>query len=238
VSEPWEVLWDRAMTALDSLKPGFKADIPWSFGGGTAMRLFYDHRDSKDIDIFVTDPSIISGLSPRLNDTTERLTQTYTEQSNFLKLRFPEGEVDFIIAGRLVTDIPFERMIVRGRSVDVERPIEVVAKKCFYRANDFTARDIFDLAVLINEEPAIVEQYQNILLGKKDELSRRFSFMQAPADAELVDRLRAEKARETVQSQIDGIAATPAFEWVKSSAIDTVLKFIEHDRNRKNRGRR
>ena len=236
MSEPWEILWDRAMIALDSLKPGFKAGVPWSFGGGTAIRLFYDHRESRDIDIFVTDPAVISGLSPRLNGTTERLTQTYNEQSNFLKLRFPEGEVDFIIAGRLVTDVPFERMNVRGRIVDVERPIEVVAKKCFYRANDFTARDIFDLAVLIYQEPEVVEQHREILLAKKDELSRRFSFMQAPADDELRQR-RFASARETVQGQLAGIAATPAFEWVKSSAIDTALSFIERDRTRKMGGR-
>jgi hypothetical protein len=139
VSEPWEVLWDRAMVALDSLKVGFKGDVDWSFGGGTAMRLFYDHRQSKDIDIFVTDPHVISGLSPRLNDTTGLLTSAYNEQSNSLKLQFPEGEVDFIIAGKLVGDVPFAKREISGRMVNVETPIEVVAKKCFYRAADFAA---------------------------------------------------------------------------------------------------
>lgn len=78
MSETWETLWDRAMIALDSLAPGFGGSVRWSFGGGTAMRLFYDHRLSRDIDIFVTDPSVISGLSPRLNGTTEELTDSYT----------------------------------------------------------------------------------------------------------------------------------------------------------------
>jgi len=39
-------------------------------------------------------------LSPRLDDTTQEMTDNYNEQSNFLKLRFPEAEIDFIIAGR------------------------------------------------------------------------------------------------------------------------------------------
>jgi len=230
VSETWETLWDRAMIALDSLAPGFGGSVRWSFGGGTAMRLFYDHRLSRDIDIFVTDPSVISGLSPRLNGTTEQLTDSYTEQSNFLKLRFPEGEVDFIIAGRLVSAVPYERMSVRSRPVDVERPIEVVAKKCFYRANEFTARDIFDLAVLLERERAVAEEHRDILLAKKDELLRRFSFMRPPANAAQSIRERAANALENVQAQIDGIAATPAFERVKSSAIDTVLAFVAEDR--------
>jgi hypothetical protein len=218
------------MVALDSLKPGFKAGVSWSFGGGTAMRMFYDHRDSRDIDIFVTDASVVSGLSPRLNDTTDSLTSNYNEQSNFLKLRFPEGEVDFIIGGHLVPQVPYERMTIRGREVNVERPIEVVAKKCFYRATDFTARDVFDLAVLLDKEPGVAEEHRGILLAKQDDLLKRFSYLRAATDAEPAVQERAAKAREGLQKQIDVIAAAPAFEWVKSSAIDSVLAFIERDR--------
>jgi hypothetical protein len=147
VSEPWELLWDRAMVALDSLQPGFKAGVFWSFGGATAMRMFYDHRDSKDIDIFVTDALVISGLSPRLNDTTERqVGSNYNEQSNIVKLRFPEGEVDFIIGGHLVPAVPYERMTIRGREANVERPIEVsrrsasTARPTSRRATSSTSR--------------------------------------------------------------------------------------------------
>ncbi len=36
----------------------------------------------------------------------------------------------------------------------VETPAEILAKKVFYRASDFTARDIFDLAFLIEQGEA------------------------------------------------------------------------------------
>ncbi|MEA2663720.1 MAG: hypothetical protein QOI11_664 [Candidatus Eremiobacteraeota bacterium] len=223
MSEAWEILWDRAMLALDSLK----RDVDWSFGSGTAMRLFHDHRESKDVDIFVIDPYVISALSPRLNGITERLTGDYSEMSNFLKLRFPEGAVDFIIAPKLVDDVPFVERVVRGRSAKVESPLEIVAKKCFYRADDFTARDIFDLAVLIHDEPQAVERHRGILLAKRSNLERRLGMMRLPNGADAAAAARAASARERVQEGLGAIAARPAYAWVKSSAIDTVLRFLE-----------
>jgi predicted nucleotidyltransferase component of viral defense system len=229
VIESWKILWERAMVAIDSLTPAFKTNVNWSFGGGTALRLFYDHRESKDIDIFVTDPYVISGLSPRLNGVTERLTGDYSEQSNYLKLRFPEGEVDFIIGARIVGDVAFADRVVLGRPAKVETPIEIVAKKCFYRADHFTARDIFDLAVVITEEPQSVKEHRSILLAKRRDLERRLNVMRVPAGADVSSLRRAADARRAVQEQIDTIAARPGYESLKNSAIDTVFGFIEND---------
>ena len=82
---PWEVLWPRAMACIASLEGHFPPP-DWTFGGGTALMLLYEHRRSKDIDIFLRDPQYLTALSPRLNDHTEALTGRYVEQSNFLKL--------------------------------------------------------------------------------------------------------------------------------------------------------
>jgi predicted dienelactone hydrolase len=38
----------------------------WSFGGDTAMRLQIDHRESRDVDIFVPDAQLLSFLDPKL----------------------------------------------------------------------------------------------------------------------------------------------------------------------------
>lgn len=216
------------MVALDSLAPSFRAGIEWSFGGGTAMRLFFDHRESNDIDIFVTDAYLVSGLSPRLNDTTERLTANYTEQSNFLKLRFPEGEVDFILGGR-ISDEPYVSREVRGRVVKVETPLEIVAKKCFYRPDTFNARDVFDLAVLIEREPHSVERNRRLLLGRDLALRRRFDVLAVPADADRSQHLRAERNRERLQEDIDALRAMPDFVSTKATALDTVLRFVYSD---------
>lgn len=229
MTEPWEVLWDRAMIAIDSLAPAFRSGVDWSFGGGTAMRLFFNHRESHDIDIFVTDAYVVSGLSPRLNDATENLTTDYSEQSNFLKLRFPEGEVDFIIGGR-ISDEPFVSREIRGRVVQVETPLEIVAKKCFYRAETFNARDTFDLAVLIEREPESVRRHAGLLFGQDFALRRRFDVVAAPANADLPQRLRADQAREQLQEEIDALVATPDFVATKATAIETVLRFVSGDR--------
>ncbi|MGH8563957.1 MAG: nucleotidyl transferase AbiEii/AbiGii toxin family protein [Gammaproteobacteria bacterium] len=95
----WEDLWRNAMASLASLAGHFPTP-DWTFGGGTALILHCEHRRSKDIDIFLRDPQYLTALSPRLNDHTEALTGRYVEQSNFLKLIFDGGEVDFIIRPR------------------------------------------------------------------------------------------------------------------------------------------
>jgi hypothetical protein len=84
--------------------------------------LLYEHRRSRDIDIFLRDPQYLTALSPRLNDHTEALTGRYVEQSNFLKLIFDGGEVDFIVAPSLTTD-PYMIKTVLGTETKVETPV-------------------------------------------------------------------------------------------------------------------
>jgi predicted nucleotidyltransferase component of viral defense system len=43
----------------------------WTFGGGTILMLRYDHRFSKDIDLFVPDPNT-SGTSIRGSEVPQR----------------------------------------------------------------------------------------------------------------------------------------------------------------------
>jgi hypothetical protein len=213
VSEAWEVLWDRAMSALDSLQ-GFSR-VDWAFGGGTAMRLAYDHRESKDIDIFLNDAMVLNGLSPRLNDVTATLTPDYTEQSNYMKFRFAEGEVDFILGSRLLRDVPYARRTIRHRDVAVEQPVEIVAKKCFYRAADFAVRDVFDLAVLLSLDRASAESHAHTLLAKRGVLQQRIEqFAQSQA------------SRERFRDRMNLIATAPQFSAVKDSALDIVGGFV------------
>ena len=127
---PWEVLWPRAMACIASLE-GHLPPPDWTFGGGTALMLLYEHRRSKDIDIFLRDLQYLTALSPRLNDHTGALTGRYVEQSNFLKLIFDGGEVDFIVAPSLTTD-PYMIKTVLGTETKVETAVEIVAKKVFY----------------------------------------------------------------------------------------------------------
>ncbi len=56
------------------------------------------HRLSKDIDAFITDPQHLTFLSPRLAGEDTWACDTYAEEANHLKLVYPEGEIDFIVA--------------------------------------------------------------------------------------------------------------------------------------------
>ncbi len=71
----------------------------------------------------------------------------YLEQHGLLKLFFPEGEIDFAVSGTL-TRSPTTVESVLGREVLVETSIEIIAKKVWHRGVEFTARDIFDLALV------------------------------------------------------------------------------------------
>ena len=71
---------------------------------------------------------------------------------SFVKLQFEEGEIDFVAAPNL-TDAAWERWEIRGRPVRVETAAEVIAKKLYHRGDRATARDLFDLAMVVEREP-------------------------------------------------------------------------------------
>lgn len=149
---PWKPLLRKALACLDTLdQDEIKAN--WSFGGGTAMMMTFAHRDSRDIDIFVRDPQYLGWLTPRLQDQIQTITDctSYNESSNILKLVMDAGEIDFIVAAPL-TKNPYENWKFEGRKIARETPVEIVAKKVFYRAEELAVRDVFDLACLLDRQ--------------------------------------------------------------------------------------
>ncbi|MFO1345973.1 MAG: nucleotidyl transferase AbiEii/AbiGii toxin family protein [Rhodocyclaceae bacterium] len=170
----WEVLFKRAMRVLDTaLKIGVPAD-DWSFGGGTVLMLKHMHRFSKDIDIFVSDPQYVTAFSPRVNDRAEDESTLYDEQHQYVKLYFPEGEVDFV-ASPIISSNPFETQQILGRTVKVETPLEIVAKKIRYRSDNLKARDIFDLALVLERHPEYVAELSAMLFTQRLVLAQQLS---------------------------------------------------------------
>ena len=113
------------------------------------------HRISKDIDAFIDDPQYLSFLSPRLGGEVVWRCDAFDEAANYLKLVFPEGEIDFIVAPA-TTDLPNVRKAIElgeGNSrtlhaIDIEHPVETALKKLRYRGNALKVRDIFDIDVV------------------------------------------------------------------------------------------
>jgi predicted nucleotidyltransferase component of viral defense system len=176
----WETLFQRALVLIDSVAKSGATLSDWSFGGATVLMRRYRHRFSKDVDIFVPDPQYLGYLSPRLNDTAEALTGDYLEQANSLKLRFPEGEIDFIASAPL-TQHPDVRELMFGREIRVETSTEIVAKKLWHRGERFAARDIFDLALVAERESDALTEIKPVLRDRRGVVLRHI----ADADAAL-----------------------------------------------------
>lgn len=140
----------------------------WTFGGGTVLMLRYQHRHSKDIDIFVPDPQYLGFVTPRLSEIAEEISSDYVEGNGFVKLIRPEGEID-IVASPNLTDAPFEVWQLLGREVRVETAAEIVAKKLWHRGDRVSARDIFDLSLVIEREPDALANVARFLLRHRTE---------------------------------------------------------------------
>ncbi len=155
---PWKSLLEKAFWLMDSVaSDGFT--IPrWSLGGGTVLMFYYAHRKSKDIDIFIPDPQFLGYVNPRLGGRGEEVTSDYTDSADHVKLFLPEGEIDFV-ASPTLTENPFEEHVVLGRNILLETPIEIVAKKLWYRGDRATPRDLLDLALVIEHHYSEILQH-------------------------------------------------------------------------------
>lgn len=167
----WIRLFEKTVALLEA------SQIPaedWSFGGGTALALFLEHRESADVDIFLTDAQYLTFLTPRLNRVAASMTTDYVEGAGFLKLRFAGGEVDFIIAPYL-TPNPRVTTDVGGKRIYVETPEEIVLKKLFYRTETFKVRDVVDAAAVFAERREELLRHVGLLFSKLDILERRWA---------------------------------------------------------------
>jgi len=174
-------LFDAAVSIIAEAERSAGLPIPWTVGGGTMLYRRYEHRESKDIDVFITDAQMLGAFSPRLNDVSARYTrhanELYVEQSNFIKLVLDDGEIDFIVAPHLMSPYAEQEQIGACTAM-IERPAEILAKKVFYRAESFTARDTFDLAFLIRQDVAreLMESDPKMYFPKLETVLRRISY--------------------------------------------------------------
>lgn len=187
----WQSLLLHAFTLIDEIsKHGGMAQPTWTFGGGTVLMLRHHHRMSKDIDIFVPDPQYLGFVSPRLSDVAETVTLDYVEGPGYIKLLRPEGEIDFVASPNL-TSQPYEEWHLLGRLVKVETSAEIVAKKLYHRGDRAAARDLFDLALVIEREPQALTSAAPYLVRHRNafiqQIKQRRSVLKIQFEA--IDRL-------------------------------------------------
>lgn len=167
----WPDLFDEALRIIDQANARGIDMHDWSFGGGTALMLQIGHRDSHDIDIFVSDPQYLPYLNPTIQEYDLDLEPSSYEGdgTRALKIIFDAvGEIDFISCAA-VTDAPTENTEVRGRFVAREVPSEILGKKLVFRGSALQPRDMFDIAAaaqVLGEEKVITD------LSKFDDAAR------------------------------------------------------------------
>jgi hypothetical protein len=152
---PWRQLLHRTVDGLARLRSAGQFAPDWVLGGGTALMIHAGHRISKDIDAFIDDPQYLASLSPRLAGDGIWACKAYEESANHLRLVFPEGEVDFIVAAK-TTDLENEFRTIDvseiaagvAHTIEVEHPVETAIKKLTYRGSMLKVRDVLDIAVV------------------------------------------------------------------------------------------
>ena len=79
-----------------------------------------------------------------------------------------------MVSGSL-TQKPYVVERLCGRDVQVETSTEIVAKKVWYRGVEFTARDLFDLAVVAEREPEALAEIKPILHDRREVILARIA---------------------------------------------------------------
>ena len=204
----WQELLPHALRIIDDIKKHGTIDPFWTFGGGTVLMLRYQHRLSKDIDIFVPDPQYLGFVTPRLSDVAADVSSQYVEdQNSYVKLMRPEGEIDFVASPNL-TKPGYEEWNILGNTIRVETAVEIVAKKLWHRGNQVAARDLFDLSLVIEREPEELKMAAPFLLRYKDQ------FIQ-----QIQERSHVLKPQF---NEIDVLTYRPSYE----EAVERAVKFL------------
>ena len=157
----WRALEKLAAIAVDDAAKRSGSEFKPVLGGGTRLMLAMQHRISDDIDLFIRDPQWIGYLTPRLSDCLEGHLLDYSEDQTALKLRFSQGEIDFIVSMSLL-GLPNEPSA--ESRFELEPVAEVLAKKLFYRGWMLTPRDLFDWRQMEEHLPAEVVHADDIAM--------------------------------------------------------------------------
>ncbi|WP_439816711.1 nucleotidyl transferase AbiEii/AbiGii toxin family protein [Zavarzinia sp. CC-PAN008] len=146
----WSDLLKIGISIIDQANEDVTVVDRWTLGGGTALMLQIDHRDSHDIDLFVDDPQVLSYLVPYDGrfDLDAVPADYVLNGTSSLKIAFPQGEIDFI-CGPELTSVPTRPVTLLGRTIAMETPAEIIAKKIRFRGRFMQPRDIFDLAAVL-----------------------------------------------------------------------------------------
>ena len=206
-SDSWKNLFSAAM---QQIKQANLSSSMWTFGGGTVLMHKFNHRFSKDIDIFFSDRQLLGYISPRINDALEDRAIKYIEQDNFTKIYLKEGEIDFILSPRISNCKPVQA-IIEGEKIFLDHPVEIIAKKIEHRASEFKARDVFDLAIVYSQMKTTM--FKNLDISKEKLIC-------------LKNRVCDLHESNILENQLQEISRLPAGEKIRGTEFELFKNFM------------
>ena len=143
------------------------------FGRGTALSIYYfQYRLSFDIDLFLIDQQYLSYFSPEhwIEDTSNFNGKQYIDTHNHIGVVSANNiKVDILVDSSSDTILMDDIKTIFSFSIRVESIEDILAKKIVFRKKDNKARDIFDIAVAIqNDENTIRNLLKNERVTKED----------------------------------------------------------------------
>lgn len=177
------------------------------------MMLQIDHRESHDVDIFLSDPQLLPFLDPQKRDFQFEIRPTDydSDGSSFQKLAFKDiGEIDFIV-GRAMTPSPTTQATIEGETILLETIPEIICKKIYYRGPSIKPRDIFDIA-------AASEQHADSVID-----ALRSYRIEVQTTLRMIDKLNP----EFVNSAIAQLSIKDRFRSVARTALNQAKALLE-----------
>jgi len=157
---------------IDAFPKALPKDII-KFGGGTALSIYYfQHRLSFDIDLFLVDQQYLSYFSPKhwIEDTNNFNGSQYIDIHNHIGVVSANNiKVDILVDSSSDSVLMDSTHNIFPFDIRVESIEDILAKKIVFRKKDNKARDIFDIAVAIqNDENIVHKLLKNERVTKKD----------------------------------------------------------------------
>lgn len=170
------------------------------------------HRESHDVDIFLSDPQLLAFLDPQKHDFQFEIwpTDYAGDGASFQKLAFRDiGEIDFIV-GHAMTSSPTTQRTVEGETTLLETIPEIITKKIYHRGSGIKPRDIFDIAAAGEQHAdSVIEE----LRSYRDEVARTLTTM---------DKLNP----EFVNNAISQLAIKDKYRAVAKTALERARKIL------------
>ena len=137
---------------------------------------------------------------------------------HYLKLKYPEGEIDFLVTAPISQLPPIAKQIDltdirKGHkpTIQLDPPAEIALKKLHYRATMLKPRDVFDISVIDAFEGDALNANLHEVAAKKDVLLRRLDDIN----------------EAYLQAELAELDIRPAWETHKKTCLDAVRAIVE-----------